>query len=233
MVERNGYTLYVRDNSFLGFPAYHLFVPGLSEVDAKLYDVVADLKANNEGFFKVKPEYRLQVLSKEEKETFVEKNKVVTTPEITLFPYNASLYNRFNRQLLLALMAYSLGRDKEAYYHMSIFLDEKANDGNRQIPYYYCVRDMFNAKSICDDTDSIVTMLSTIYTADLVKEVLADMADRVNVLKNFPLPVCFRCEVCRIKNCCSYSTIVDVERKIQERQIRNLINQEYLKQIFD
>ena len=232
-LERNGYTLYVRDNSFLGFPAYHLYIPGLSEVDAKLYDVVADLKANNEGFFKVKSEYRLQTLNTEEKEAFVEKYKFVTTPEITLFPFNANLYNRFNRQLLLALMTYSLGRDKEAYYYMSLFLDEKANEGNRQIPYYYCVRDMFNAKSIYDDTESIVTMLSAIYTADLVKEVLADMDDRVNVLKNFPLPICFHCEECIIKKYCSYSTIVDIERKIQERQTRNVINQECLKQLFD
>lgn len=232
-LERNGYTLYVRDNSFLGFPAYHLFVPGLSEVDAMLYDVIADLKANNEGFFKVKPEYRLQNLSTEEKEAFVEKYKFVATPEIALFPYNANLYNRFNRQLLLALMTYSLGRDKEAYYYMCIFLNEKENEGIRQIPYYYCVRDMFNAKSICDDSESIVTMLSTIYTTELVKEVVADMADRINVLKNFPLPICFHCEECRVKKSCSYSTIVDVERKIQKRQTQNVINQESLKQIFE
>lgn len=232
-LEKDGYTLYVRDNSFLGFPAYHLFIPGLSEIDAKLYDVIADLRSNNEIFFKVKSEYRLQTLDSEEIMRFLDKYKNSATTEIRLFPYNASKYNRLNRCLLLALLSYAVGKNEDAYHYMNDFLEEKVCEGNRQIPYYYCVRDMFYAKSRCDNNTEIVSMLATIYSEELVKEVLADMNDRANVLKNFPLPVCFNCDKCNIKNSCSYLTILDLERRLQTVQEKCVIKQEHLRFVFN
>lgn len=232
-LENDGYTLYVRDNSFLGFPAYHLFIPGLSEVDAKLYDVIADLQANNGSFFSVKPEYRLQKLDKKEIVAILDKYKNSAITEITLFPYNASKYNRFNQQLLFALLSYSVSRDEDAYQYMSDFLKTKIYEGNRLPPYYYCVRDVFCAKNTCDNDIEIISMLSTIYTEELVKEVLADMNDRKSVLKNFPLPACFNCNECKIRDYCSYLTILDVERRIQTAQKECIIRQEHLRLVFD
>jgi len=232
-LETNGYTLYIRDNSFLGFPAYHLFIPGLSEIDAALYDVITDLQTNNEGFFKEKPEYRLQRINKTEVTAFIAKYRYSSLKEITLFPFNANRYNKFNRLLLLALLSYSINEDMDAYLFMKAFLEEKAYEGNRQTPYYYCIRDMFYAKTICRDDDEIVVKLATIYSSELVKEVLEDMADRIHVLRNFPLPSCFQCDKCRIKGNCSYSTIIDIESRIQKEQSKSVIDQIHIDKLFN
>ena len=232
-LKANGYTLYIRDNSFLGFPAYHLFIPRLSEIDAKLYNVITDLKVNNDGFFNVKPEYRLQRLSKDEVCSLLEKYKYTTSSEVSLFPYNSHSFNQFNRLLLLALLSYSYGKDKNAYIYMKQFLDEKASIGNKQDVYYYCIRDMFYAKSVNKEDEEILAMLSTIYTDSLVKEVLADMKDRNHVLKNFPIPSCFQCDRCNIRNNCSYPVIVSLENKIQKAQIEHCINQANMNDLFN
>lgn len=231
-LEVKGHTLYVRDNSFLGFPAYHLFIPGLSEIDAQLYDVIDELRKDNINFFKIKSEYRLQSLGREDKKTLIENLNKTELSHIRLFMYNSNAFNNFNRFLLLALLSYSIGKDDDAYNYMSKFLDEKAKSGAMQDVYYYCVRDVFYANCICKDNDEIVNMLSTLYTNQLVDEVLSDMADRENILKNFPLPVCFQCERCMIKKDCYYSVILELEQKIQTVYHKQKVNQKSLRRLF-
>lgn len=224
-LEAGGYSLYIRDNSFLDFPAYHVFVPGLSEVDAKLYDVIADLKANNGNFFKVKKEYRLKRLNTKEKEELIDKYKHNMSADVPIFPFNANAFHRISRQLLLALLSYSLGRDKDAYTYMDAFLQEKESAGNTLEAYYYCVRDMFYAKTFCKEDDEIISNLECIYSKELSKDVLADMANKEDILKNFPLPTCLHCEECPIKESCSYPTIIKIEQTIQQAQIDHGIDQ--------
>lgn len=230
---KKGFTLYLRDNSFLGFPAYHLFVPGLSEIDGSLYDVTAAIDADNEDFFLVKPEYRLHTLTSKEKSALIKKYVGMSARDITLFPYNSNVYNGISRELLLALLSYSEDKDDETYSHMRAFLEEKSKTGNQQSPYYYCIRDMFYAKSIGYGEQEIITLLSVIYSETLVKEVLSDMADRQGVLVNFPFPTCFQCEKCKIRANCSYLTIVHLENKIQQVQTKVRIDQCDLGKLFE
>ena len=190
------------------------------------------LKANNDGFFKAKPEYRLQNLDTKEKEGLIDKYKHNTSTEVSLFPYNANAFNRFSRQLMLALLSYSLGRDRDAYTFMDMFLKERECAGNTLEAYYYCVRDMFYAKTFCVADEEIIDSLATIYSGDLVREVLSDMAERDGILKNFPLPMCFCCGECPVKDNCSYSTVICIEQKIQQKQKENSISQSLLGELF-
>ncbi|MBP5717157.1 MAG: hypothetical protein J6W69_08565, partial [Bacteroidales bacterium] len=90
----------------------------------------------------------------------------------------------------------------------------------------------FICKSKGLDDKGIVGTLATIYTETQVNEVLADMADRENVLRNFPLPMCFQCDKCRIRSCCSYLTVVKVEERIQQSQRNFIIDQKRIHQVF-
>ena len=231
-MEKNGYTLYVRDNSFLGFPAYHLYIPGLSEIDGLLYDVISSLKTDSETFYDIKPEFHLQGLSTSEKKQLIQTLERTGTPETRLFLYNSNSFNRMNRQLLLALLYYSIGDNANAYQHMDIFLEEKNAQGNRQDQYYYCIRDMFYAKTISNIDEYVYNMLSVIYTEQLVNEVLTDMADKDNVFKNFPFSICFDCNKCRIRNNCSYLDVIRLEQTIMHEQGSHIIDQHNLYEIF-
>ena len=231
-LEKNRYTLYVRDNSFLSFPAYHLYIPGLSETDSLLYDVISSMKADIESFYDIKLEFRLYGLSISEKKKLIKTLEGTGTQKTRLFLYNSNPFNLMNRQLLLALLYYSIGDNANAYQHMDYFLEEKNAQGNRQDQYYYCIRDMFYAKSVSNSSDDVSDMLSVIYTGHLVNEVLTDMADKEDVFKSFPLPTCFDCDKCRIRNNCSYLDIIKLEQTIMHEQCRHIINQHNLYDIF-
>ena len=231
-LSNKGHTLYIRDNSFLGFPAYHLFIPGLSEVDGRLYNVIDDIQSDSKAFFEIAPEYRLHRLTKDEKIALIEKYKGKSMHEVQMFPYSVGAYNRIHRLLLLALLSYSINKDMDAYLYMKDFLEERVLTGNRQSPYYYCVRDMFYAMGIGKNDTDIVSMLSAIYTKDVVITVLDDMADRENVFRNFPFPTCFQCDKCKIRSSCLYLIVLEVERKIQQVQGERIIDQRCLCDIF-
>ena len=38
IVEESGYEIYIRDNSYLGFPSFHVVIPGMSEITTALGD---------------------------------------------------------------------------------------------------------------------------------------------------------------------------------------------------
>lgn len=67
-----GYELYVRDNSFMGFPAYHLYIPGLSNVDERLNNICKGL-VNASDYYDTKAEYRIKRLTKSEAKQLIDK----------------------------------------------------------------------------------------------------------------------------------------------------------------
>lgn len=232
-LNKKGYKLYVRDNSFLGFPAYHLFIPGLSDINSDLYDIISEIESNNDNFYSIKSEYRIHSLSLIEIEKIIEKYKYDSVNYISLFPYNDSVYNKFNRLLLLALLSYKIGKDIDAYNYMKLFLIQKENEGIRQSTYYYCVRDFYYAKSLNLDEQDILSMLSPIYTENLVEEVMSDLDDRNNVLDNLPLPNCFNCNSCKINKDCRFRIILDIEKVLQKKQNENIRSQKEVMKVFE
>lgn len=228
----NGYTLYLRDNSFLGFPAYHLYIPRLSDIDSQLYDIGDEIERYNKNFNKIKDEYRIPSLSKDEISSFVSKYRHKPDKVVSLFPYNSGAYKTFNRLLLLALLSYKSGNDADAYLFMKAFLRQKETEGLHQNPYYYCVRDLFYLNSLKNDRN-IISILENIYSKPLVTEVIEDMADRDNVLSNLPLSNCFNCDKCKIKNTCCYKDIVNIENNIQKKQIDNKLSQIKIAELFE
>lgn len=227
-----GYVLFVRDNSFLGFPAFHLFIPGLSDVDYCLYNLISEMRKDNEGFYNIKMEYRIPSLTDVEVIQLINKYKNESSNLICLFPYNTNIYNNFDRLLLLALLSYKVGEDLDAYNYMKEYLIKKENEGIRQNVYYYCVRDFYYAKFLNKENSDIKNMLLLIYTESLVNEVIVDLSNRSKVLDNIPLPNCFNCNDCKIKNSCHFNTILDIEKNIQKKQIENYRSQMELSSIF-
>lgn len=229
---QKGYTLYIRDNSFLNFPAYHLFIPGLSEINGRLFDLIGEFEKSNHTFYDIKPEYHIATLSKEDTRNLIDKYADRTDKFIMLFPYNTSKYNRLNRLLMLALLSYKIGNDVDAYRFMHLFLKQKQQEGYQQLPYYYCVRDLFYAKSVNTRTEDIIALLESIYSKALVLEVIRDMSDREAVLSNLPLPDCFNCPKCRLRESCYYHEVLEIERRVQEAQSANRQNQSDLSVLF-
>ena len=123
-LEDNGYELFIRDNSFLGFPSYHLYIPGLSDVDGALYDISKDLLPAEE-YYKVKPEYRLNSLGREETESLICKYRKSLEKYVPLFGYVSGRFSMIDRILLLTILSVRSGNyDNAAAPAVKIFLEK-------------------------------------------------------------------------------------------------------------
>lgn len=213
-------TLYVRDNSFMGFPAYHIYIPGLSDTDCRLYDIRKDLVSSAE-YYKIKPEFRMKAITAGEAEELVRTYIADKRRYIPLFTYSWSPYNYFDKNLLIALLSYRIAAYSNAYEYMKKFLEQTG----KYEKYYYCIRDYFALLSKHTSPEEIHALLGTLYTRETADSVLNDMADRDNVLRNFPLPECFNCRTCKLKPQCGYDEIIQFEALIQNIQADNPINQ--------
>lgn len=216
-LQNKGYTLYVRNNSILGFHVYHLYIPNMSDLDYRLCDIIPFFDKESDNFFQIPKNYRINLLDKNEAHSFIQSHFGNTEEMISLFPYTKE-FNEINKYLLLALLAYKIGDDNIASESMNNFLQQQVFNEVELDVYYYVVTDYLAliAKGV-----SLIEIQNTLlqwYPAMLVNEVINDMQDREHVLDGLPLPTCFNCEQCPLQKSCLYSKIMEYEHRIQDIQ---------------
>lgn len=218
-LQMHNYNLFIRDNSFMGFPVFQIFIPGLSDVNEKLSGI-KDLLLDNYNHYKIADEYRLKRITKDEAKSVINKYRYNNSNKIPLFNYSLSPYNNINKDLLLSMLSYYVGNYSDAHKFLSDFLDSKLAIGQKQNAYYYCVRDFFSLKHKKYNDINIRNVLSTLYSTKIAEEVLNDMSDESRILQNFPIPDCFNCQNCSHRELCHYKSIIEFESKIQRIQIQ-------------
>lgn len=147
-LERNGYSLLIRDHSFLGFPTYQIIIPGLSDQHYKLNDILDDYIQYLNSNKPIWSLYRLKQLNKKELEqlpTIIEE-KYPDEYLIKLFPYNTSSHNVINKDLLIFLIYIKLNDYERAYKYFTSFLDFYKSKEARYNDYLHCVRDYIYLK---------------------------------------------------------------------------------------
>lgn len=183
------YTIYVRDSSFLNFPAYHIYIPGLSDVSSQLYSLTQIVSRLNDHDFTyaIPPEYHIKSIHSEEKRTLYSRISKRNENNIALFPYYISPNNTINKNLLLTLVSYQLSNLKEAFKHMSLFLEENEQKQIKIERYYYALRDFFYWKMKCNgDATLLLDILKNIYGEQLANEIIADTNDKDAIFQKFP-----------------------------------------------
>mgnify|MGYP003289685652 CR=1 FL=1 len=228
-LKEHNYRLYIRDNSFLGFPAYHLYIPGLSNVDCRLYDVRKDIKTCD-NYYKIQSEFDLKVIDNDNAINLIAKLKKDSRTRIPLFFYNSSSLNFLDKNMTISLLSYQVGNEEDAYNYWDLFLKSRELKSQKLSEYYYCVRDMFGLCVSNMKHEEMICALSIIYPKGLVERVLDDMRERNKVFINFPIPTCFRCWKCKLKNTCYYKLMIQIENRIQKRQKENVVIQGMLKE---
>lgn len=227
---RNNYRLYIRDNSFLNFPAYHLYIPGLSEVSSRLYSLtnIVDRLGKSDFTYDIPLEYRIKSLDNEKLRMLYDQLEVRQDQIISLFPYYTGLHNKIDRYLLQALIAFKLSDLNSAFKKMSLFI--KKNRGVDR--YYYAFRDyLYWKKYYLNDDISLEKVLGRLYGNHLAQEIIKDTKN--DVFKYFMFPDCFNCDRCEAKSQCSFFSVLKLDVLIQNRFKYNIPDQKGLRKIFD
>lgn len=104
------------------------FLSGLSDVSSRLYSLsdITNRLHDCDFTYDIPLQYRIKRLSHEELGQLYAELRQHPEQKISLFPYFNSPHNSISKNLLLALIAFKLSDLKNAYRHMSLFIEENA-----------------------------------------------------------------------------------------------------------
>lgn len=225
ILKPNNLNCYIRDNSILGYPAYHIYIPGFSDI----YDIY-----NDEDLYATLNTMSLQsyVLNLKKQSHIVLQKicdnslKAKATIRSSQTPLYANfLYNTYTREnkpdngLFLATILLQIGDFSNAEKLLEEFV-EKINTtmDKAAIRYYNCALDYLKAVGSKLDVETIKERLSHFYQRSLVDEVVSDITSS-DKLQYYKLPSCFDCEICPVKSTCRYPDAMTIVKRIQSNTI--------------
>lgn len=240
----SGYEIYVHDTSFLNFPTFHIYIPGLSE----FYDI--DYFKQNLDFA---PSIKVLLnLPNATNEQITECIKSIE--EYRIDPFHQFAYSSDNGQLLrdstklisdsdinisidflLFLLCIKIKDYRRAINYIDTYLNNldrlKAKLSNHN--YFLCILHYLKFKVTNDKTDiEIKLYLCCLFDIFLVNKVIDSVNDGDFILDNFEFPTCGNCLICKIKNKCHYQDWLRVVRKMQDKLDANIISQDKIHSYF-
>lgn len=223
LMERD-FQIYIRDNSFLGFPAFHIFIPGMSDISknfCSLNDRILEMNATDQ---KISPVYRLPLLKEDDEYriaiSILEKKD---SDVIALFPYNKNKANNVNRLLILMLLYFRMGDDRKAAYYLEHYMNKKKTVGQQVAPYYRCILSLLQGNAVPQDMSNNVEWQTAV----------AFMTHREYAMNICDLPTCYDCSRCPMVQGCRYELLCKLEENTRRAMEGYRFSQENLSAVFN
>lgn len=239
------FNIYIRDVSFLGFPSFYIYIPGMSETDNIFNDKSLSCKENMRNITQTIFKLKNIISNKEVKKIadYIEKyNKYVLMGDYDIrqiFNYNLNeSIQSLHPDIFLCMLFYRLKKYNKAFYYINRFIKMNLDIDIADIEekniylYYYCIRDYIKFKINNLKSTNITNNLTQLFGKDIVSEVMNDISKPENIFRNIPLPSCFNCDKCEIKTDCRYYDVLKYIKIIQNKYKNNVINQLNIMELF-
>lgn len=215
-----GYDIYIRDNSFLGFPALHIVIPGLSEIESTFFDLNRRIDHMQLTENRINPLFRLNSLGIDECMETIAYLEQLSDDGINLFTQNSNPGNFVNRHLLLMILCVRTHQNDKALQHLEAYEKSCRLAGKEMKGYYHAIKGLLKGED--GETDSVDIRIARMFLSNPEK-----------ALHAIDAPNCFDCEHCRINKGCRYPLLHELEDIMQEAMYNNMIDQHTLKEIFE
>ena len=231
LIKNLGSNLYIRDNSFLGFPSYYVIAPGLSSVRQDIDDIKKTIEAEPSYIIsKYKMKLNIDNLADFTKDVELSLKKNISFDFNDLIPfYNSRELKYLHPYLFLCMAHYYMEDYIAAYDYIIKYLEGKG----KEYEYYYAVSEyILNRflKKVCNiDIESLLVIK---YGQRIAQEVIKDMCIPKNVFKYYNFKKHFDWNNMDTNKESSLIDILKIEKKIQQKKLENPIHQEKLKQLF-
>lgn len=233
LLEKQGFDILVRDVSFLGFPSFHIIVPGLSEIYG-----IDDLKTINKSIkFHEIVKYIKNIHNTTDKELEIIIESLINSnynfndsiTELLDIPIKPSFpwYN-IKVNLFIGTAYYRLGDFVRAYEYYDKFISDmkcKYSKNKALLSYYKCVRDYIGARIDNMNEKDTFYILNTFYPPNLVEQVISNLKDNKRIFNKYGHLDCWNCENCKLASYCFYQSHEKIYKTLKERYFLNQINQ--------
>ena len=226
LIKNLGYSIYIRDNSFLGFPTYSIYVPGMSE----LHNIMS-LRHFKNTYNK----YQQNFISSHSLESS-DSNGIISLldslysnpdNQIALqFANTADVWMSGNNHFLCGILYYRCGNTDLAIKSLNKALERTANINLKR--FYQCFRYYM---TLSKEHKNVDDLLSCIYEEELI------MAVKQCLLSErwgnfFNLSNCFNCSKCNLKSDCKYIQYLKIVKTLQDEAVKANLNQMNLESLF-
>ena len=233
--------LYVRNHSFLNFPTYKIYIPGMSEIylrtasDITYKYNIARVAAYLLNITKCN-DLELHQLAHQIIETInngesIILGKNVIFKSMSIYLNEDSDLLNFDLRLLLSVIFYKLENHKIALKYMEEFLADKKESNYDNIPYYMAICSFLNYKIEKYGISEIQTKLVNIYGENIANEVIEDMTDTEALFDGIGLPSCPDCHNCAVNPHCKF-TNWNAQNDNLNKAIDNFYNQKNITNAF-
>lgn len=234
-----GYETYVRDVSFLGFPSFHIIVPGLSEIEE--FDDLRPI-TNYAAFNTFKRLVRnIGCLDDAGAATIIDflqsmnYSPGASVMDIINLPVRDKAFPWYysNADLFVTALNYWRGDTNKAYESFTKFLGyiQHTNPQRQVITYYKCVRDFLASKIKGLAEKDVVSTLSVFYPKEVIQGVVAEFNSPMKIISYQGQLNCWNCENCQFSSQCLYPPMERVYKILKEQYAASKIDQNDLKKL--
>ena len=245
LLQGKGCQILIRDVSYLGFPSYHIIVPGFSELR------IVDEKRL--GIEKLRVEVR-KIMRNLNEASVEELHKIVACiirskgynegeniSYLLGFPVNVSFpWLQIPNYVFISAALYKMNKLGEAHGMMRQSVEaltqqmnyQKQKDDAATVEYYSCVRDLLGAKVEGVNEKKIAIILKTFYADNVVQGVYAKWDNHHQIFANYGVLNCWDCQSCTFRSSCSQELIKELHLKLKKLQAQNPIDQRQIQDIF-
>lgn len=228
---RDDQAVLVRDVSFLGFPAFHILVPGMSEIVnfdpdevGRICNLAFARTVINERLEEAGPDELRAVVSALKSNYFINTDSIaqlVNAPVDESFPWRD-----VKTDLFCSMVHFRLDEPGKAYEYMKRFVSEIEAEP-LPMGYYKCSRDYLGMISDGFSKSEVESILQGIYGIELTREVTSDLCDPANAFKYLEKLKCWDCSNCIHTRSCSYSELRRIHLAVKDRYLLNRMEQDH------
>lgn len=214
--------VYIRDVSYLGFPAYHVYIPRMSETRKLSFSQNQRMKKAYTTIRNLDNSTNTDV---KELLDFIEEDKLLAYSNMKFYNKN-DLFSRYNKNLILSILHYYIGNYNLSIDYIDTYLKESDLD-NKTKYFFTCIKNIIEFK-LFQISDKL---LWKVYPSKMLETCFDFLNDR-NFLKFLSHSNCFNCSKCNIMNTCQITNVLNIAKKLEHIYEANIPNQDELKSIF-
>ena len=219
-----GHAVYIRDVSFLNFPTYSIYVPGISSPKGlPLSDNASFGYTSSIGSSYLNLEHADIEQLKKLIQHFEESPRGVKTVNF----YNTEdFWSSYDQNLIMALLNYSVGNYHKAYKHLDIFISERNFSTVQETLFFKCVQGIIYDKAHERECNNNI-----FFSEDVYKNAL-EFLESKHYLRFMKHSNCENCSACEIRDSCRLVDALKLSKRIETVYEKNQPKQDNLLQLF-
>jgi hypothetical protein len=229
-MHHNGYNVYIRDVSYLGFPAVFVYIPKVSAMGRKITQSVSETKKFNiseldkieDIFFSLSPSTN-ETEMRQIADLFSNLGGRTLLGDIFNMKFkNKSTWSSLTIDFFLTQLWYRLGEFNKAKQSFDGFLENR----KEKPEYYKVIAEYLKLKAEKYDDRTIQSKLEqSNFESKVIKKVCMDMDDPEKIFRYIKLPRCPDCLHCDLQNDCLTKTQMEISHRLYSKHQEKVVDQ--------